>query len=616
MYYLKISKELKDQLLPLLKEAFPTRMPYYELNHYHGNRFILIPTVLNDDDIHYEYYQGFVELHLEGKYNNSEYNPFWRALVEESQKHADLSWHNWQNRNQGRCRYDTEIRDASDIVDGFKYLASVFDPILVKLSKDFQLESEPKEENDVGVLQKVPIPDVQPISIRKPAEVIGIKDLPFDNLEIPKYQRPYKWGVKNVNQLITDLQVFSKSKEYRLGTLVLHDNEIVDGQQRIITLSLLLYALFQNKEVIKDNSYQDVRERINIFWQRTKFKNAYSIANVRENLKVIKERRADLDKKFLDFLLNHCEFVVVQLSDIAEAFQFFDSQNARGKDLEPHDLLKAFHLREIKNFTKKDGENITTWQDMNTDHLATLFLSMFRVKQWARNNEGRTFTKDDVGVFKGISLDSNVFPYYMQQIVCHYFADIYQNDLSRKIDRSTFEFPFQLDQICINGSRFFDMVRHYDKLYSAIISEDTFIPFINDKENASAYEIVNTLNSYDKRNRQGDVYVRQLFDCLLMYYVDRFGYDNINKVARKLFCYTYRLRLEHYSVQLSTVDNEAIYGSRENATFFSPMFRIIRDAKTPYDILGENIRQANRQSMASNSDGDIKNLYNKLTGNE
>lgn len=89
-----------------------------------------------------------------------------------------------------------------------------------------------------------PLPAINEIKVSQPAQIIRIKDIPFADLEIPGYQRPYKWGVKNVNQLINDLLTFSKSKEYRLGTLVLNDNKIVDGQQRIVTLSLLLYALF------------------------------------------------------------------------------------------------------------------------------------------------------------------------------------------------------------------------------------------------------------------------------------------------------------------------------------------------------------------------------------
>jgi uncharacterized protein with ParB-like and HNH nuclease domain len=55
------------------------------------------------------------------------------------------------------------------------------------------------------------------------------------NLKIPVYQRPYKWTVRNVNQLIDDILFMSnrgKSK-YRIGTVVLHKNsnglDIVDG---------------------------------------------------------------------------------------------------------------------------------------------------------------------------------------------------------------------------------------------------------------------------------------------------------------------------------------------------------------------------------------------------
>ena len=37
--------------------------------------------------------------------------------------------------------------------------------------------------------------------------------------------------------------------------------------------------------------------------------------------------------------------------DVDEAFRVFDSQNYRGKALAPHDLLKAHHLREMREET-------------------------------------------------------------------------------------------------------------------------------------------------------------------------------------------------------------------------------------------------------------------------
>lgn len=70
-------------------------------------------------------------------------------------------------------------------------------------------------------------------------------------LSIPIYQRPYKWTARNAIQLLDDIiDAKNNNKEkYRVGTLILHkskDNgqyDIVDGQQRIITFSLLLAAL-------------------------------------------------------------------------------------------------------------------------------------------------------------------------------------------------------------------------------------------------------------------------------------------------------------------------------------------------------------------------------------
>lgn len=81
---------------------------------------------------------------------------------------------------------------------------------------------------------------------------------PIDNvrLTVPEYQRPYKWTARNAIQLLDDItEAKNDNKEvYRVGTLILHkdlDNKgqerynIVDGQQRIITFSLLLYALYE-----------------------------------------------------------------------------------------------------------------------------------------------------------------------------------------------------------------------------------------------------------------------------------------------------------------------------------------------------------------------------------
>ena len=69
------------------------------------------------------------------------------------------------------------------------------------------------------------------------------------DLSIPDYQRPYKWTAQNVMSLFDDIRMHSDKPAYRLGTVVLHNNteksvlDIVDGQQRTLTLMLALLAI-------------------------------------------------------------------------------------------------------------------------------------------------------------------------------------------------------------------------------------------------------------------------------------------------------------------------------------------------------------------------------------
>lgn len=571
----------------------------------HRNRFIMISTLVDEEIAHYEYSNGWLELHLEGDYYGNDFNnKFYKYLRENADTSTGVyKWHNWWNMRQGRLTYESYIDNQLDLAEALSDMIPYIDGLINNYLRNIGMSSTNEKENISQVfpnenvanhllVKKMQLlePDKMNVTKLTPC-VMLIKNLPFDNFEIPNYQRPYKWKPKHVNQLINDLQTFRDKKEYRLGTLVLHDNNIVDGQQRTVTLSLLFYVLYENlmTNTSKEVPYNDFLQKIKIYWQRTAFKDPISIAHVRENLICIRERKDDLDEDMLTFLLEKCQFVVVRLPKIAEAFQFFDSQNARGKDLEPHDLLKAFHLREIPELSKRDNQNITHWQDEDPKTLVKLFLAMYRVNRWSKKYSGDKFTKDDIDVFKGISLNTKYYPFYLQQIICHCFINDYVDNKTRMIDKTNMEYPFQLDQVCINGSRFFDMVRYYGSLFKQITKSDTYKPFGTHER--SAYKIISFLNTYNNRNRKGDTYTRELFNCMLLYYIDRFGFEEIDKVVWKLFKEVYKLRLMHYSVKLATIDNYAIDGR---------MFTTIRDAQTPFDII--NIPTCQLENIAANID--------------
>lgn len=63
-------------------------------------------------------------------------------------------------------------------------------------------------------------------------------------LIIPIFQRKYVWSVSQIDQLLDDIyNMIKTNKHHYLGEVIIIDDLIIDGQQRLTTLGLLLYAL-------------------------------------------------------------------------------------------------------------------------------------------------------------------------------------------------------------------------------------------------------------------------------------------------------------------------------------------------------------------------------------
>lgn len=393
------------------------------------------------------------------------------------------------------------------------------------------------------------------------AKTIAVGEILADlRLAIPHYQRPYKWQQRHVSQLLEDIRLFSDRSAYRLGSLVLHQNddklEIVDGQQRTITLVLILRAFINkipNPENIK------LRQRLHNIKDvlfNPVLEHPVSQRNVVENYHFIEQRIHNLGEETMLFLLEKCEFVMFTLHDLSSAFQFFDSQNARGKDLEPHDLLKAYHLRafSVKDEPLKEAV-IQKWENTDTRKLAGLFhYFLFRIKSWSNHRSARFFTKAHVDVFKGINLDqSQQWPFTQMIRMADVHTKAYNHANDRELDGQKMAFPFQMELPVVNGRLFFEMVNHYlqrsEHLWQGV--KEHLEP------EALAQKVIETMETYPGRHRDGDKYIRQLYDAALLQYVDKFGFSEIDSIICHLFVWAYRLRLEKQRVQLATMDNYA-----------------------------------------------------------
>lgn len=430
--------------------------------------------------------------------------------------------------------------------------------------------------------------------------IITIKELlEINNLEIPNYQRPYKWKIKNVNQLIDDILFHKDKKGYRLGTLVLHDDKtnlnIVDGQQRVITIFLLAIAL---------NRCKKLNNKIN-FLNHDILKipdNIISKNNIKANYNIIEKRIEEFDNSDIDFFLTKCELVKVVIDNVQEAFQFFDSQNARGKELEPHDLLKAFHLREMNNFSTEDEriKIIEEWENLESKELSNLFSDyLFKIKNWSKGSSAYYFTKNDIDIFKGVNLETQNYPFMKQLQINNYYVNK-QNE-AEKVNNFYFDYPFQIDQIIINGKRFFEMIIHYNNLKRYVENSEN-----NGIKKDIECDILYTLDTYEGHNRIGDKYVRNLFNCALVYYIDKFGRIDLDKAIKKLFIWAYTLRFKQYSVKLVSVDNHA----KDEKSVFRKLYYSINHK----EILNLNLNSIKEEEIkASKSKIDkLKNLFKEL----
>lgn len=404
-------------------------------------------------------------------------------------------------------------------------------------------------------------------------------------LTVPEYQRPYKWTAKNANQLLDDILEASGSRKevYRVGTLILHKvgsdaYSIVDGQQRTITFALLLKCLDRGdvgflRQELADN--EDNRHNV---------ANNYRCLE-RRIKKLTKDEKAALS----EYVRENCEMIVVITDDISEAFQFFDSQNARGKKLYPHDLLKAYHLREMRDMDADATEKVVrTWENLDQKALSALFSEyLYRIKEWVKGNRAEELDEHNIDLFKGVSAGDN-YPYAQFYKGAFAYADSVNGSMLPFVTGIHRLTAFQLDTPIIAGKPFFDYAKHYFDTLADIQNNDKYEGvFINDND------IVKTLNLRKYRNGVGNRITRLLLDTAILLYVDRFCPDQSLDADLKLldqfvvyaFVWAYSLRAQYYNVGWLVAQNYVMGTSAKDVVNAFNIYRLIIGAYSPIQLM-------------------------------
>ena len=422
-------------------------------------------------------------------------------------------------------------------------------------------------------------------NINENLRIVTIRELLNENLTIPGYQRPYRWSTESAVTLVTDSYSAFENKvsEYRIGSVVLHrevdENKIVklnvvDGQQRLTTISIMFFVF---GELIKNVGYENMSKLLDEKYNELSFE---AIVN---NLDIIRRKIKEIDRSqlqdYIEYILDKCTLVKIITDDEQEAFQFFDSQNSRGKELAPHDLLKSYHLREMRDEPESEKvEIINAWENTKQSELEDLFSDhLYPLVQWYKHKDGLNYSTKDIKTFKGIK-KSNNYNFSVYNIAANLYIERFNTEGMYELTSGKLINQFQLTQPLIAGKRFFQYSLHYADMYEKI---DKLVSFKYKED-----EVV--------KSGSGDSYVYNLFINVLMFYVDKFSMESLTD-ARLFFLYkwAFSLRVCMKAVYRESV-NKYAQGLSDRVNYGINMFSIISEMQEPMEldtIILENVSE-------------------------
>ena len=227
-----------------------------------------------------------------------------------------------------------------------------------------------------------------------------------ERFRIPRYQRPYSWTEDQINDFWNDLIASSKGDNYFLGSVILNYEsygddkvvDIIDGQQRILTSTILLAVLrditqpldeelsnsIQRQSIYMEDGvrriYQprvEVGESAKEFFEKYIQSREVSILDskpqysehrkILNNYKLLKEKvESELDRidevnKKIEWITNlysqidDLSIIKVRIESEEDAYEIFETTNARGVDLSVADLIKNVIFKNIPERGNRDS---------------------------------------------------------------------------------------------------------------------------------------------------------------------------------------------------------------------------------------------------------------------
>ena len=256
--------------------------------------------------------------------------------------------------------------------------------------------------------------------------------------QLDYYQREYSWQRKHVTELLDDLsRVFLESyteedtlanvpkyDHYFLGSIIISHTEgkryIVDGQQRLTTLTLLLIYFCRSLEdgLLKNQvdqciySLSDGTEGFNLGvpeWHdlmKALYKDtAFDESDQSESIQNIVLRYRDIVDYFeipdnaipcfVSWLLENVYLVSIEAFDSRDAYTIFETVNDRGLSLTPTDMLRGYLLSNIEDADRRNRASETWRRQVQTLQSIDKEDSTDAIKAWLRSQHAKSIPDFD-----------------------------------------------------------------------------------------------------------------------------------------------------------------------------------------------------------------------------
>lgn len=253
---------------------------------------------------------------------------------------------------------------------------------------------------------------------------------------IPAYQRRYSWHEKQLGELLDDIKLLSDTDTHLLGSIVclatthtagVNALEVVDGQQRLTTISILLHCIKERMELAKDvDEARDIERLLQAkaigspavrkialdsldSSEFERLTNRVTLDSV-ENQKlvdafeffrkwVVGQSLQDL-ARFVYRLKSQAVIIRLDVSEAKDAFKLFETINNRGLKLSSADIVKNFILGNAARFGSTALAHAREHWGLLLKHLDGIVLEGF-LRHYLSAKYGTSITKAFVvGTFK------------------------------------------------------------------------------------------------------------------------------------------------------------------------------------------------------------------------